>query len=73
MPVYYLCIRQPTLDRPELSGAMGSYTAQGALGRETFRERMPGAGRRLAGSDGQSELEGSSAFLLSKWSIGELL
>jgi len=52
---------------------MGSYTAQGALGRETFRERMPGAGRRLAGSDGQSELEGSSAFLLSKWSIGELL
>jgi hypothetical protein len=33
--------------------------------------RCPGAGRRLAGSDGQSELERSSAFLLLTWSCRE--
>ena len=67
-PGYYRSIGQPALDRTELPAALGSEFARGALGLGRVNEQVPGPGRRLAGSDRQSELESSSAFLLLTWS-----
>ena len=69
-PGYHCNVGQPTLGRSELPVALGSSFARGALAACPSQNRCPGAGRRLEGSDGPSEVESSSAFLFLTGSCG---